>query len=214
MTLHSAKGLEFPVVFLIGVEEGVFPHIRALTEPEELEEERRLAYVGITRAREVLHLSHAWSRNLFGGTQYNPPSRFLDEIPGELMRQEGNVSGRSSYGRQSERRRSDWGSSSGSVPPYRRRAALSSFDPDDDERDAHRERVVDAALAAGRRNTPQPSNSQELGLKVGDDVEHPSFGEGIIVDIRGTGDKAEATIRFRERGTKHLALAWAPLKKL
>jgi DNA helicase-2/ATP-dependent DNA helicase PcrA len=214
MTLHSAKGLEFPVVFLIGVEEGVFPHIRALTEPEELEEERRLAYVGITRAREVLHLSHAWSRNLFGGTQYNPPSRFLDEIPGELMRQEGNVSGRSSYGRQSERRRSDWGSGSGSVPPYRRRAALSSFDPDDDERDAHRERVVDAALAAGRRNTPQPSNSQELGLKVGDDVEHPSFGEGIIVDIRGTGDKAEATIRFRERGTKHLALAWAPLKKL
>ena len=214
MTLHSAKGLEFPVVFLIGVEEGVFPHIRALTEPEELEEERRLAYVGITRAREVLHLSHAWSRNLFGGTQYNPPSRFLDEIPAELMRQEGNVSGRSSYGRQSERRRSDWGSSSASVPPYRRRAALSSFDPDDDEREAHRERVVDAAIAAGRRNTPQPSNSQELGLKVGDDVEHPAFGEGIIVDIRGTGDKAEATIRFRERGTKHLALAWAPLKKL
>jgi DNA helicase-2/ATP-dependent DNA helicase PcrA len=100
------------------------------------------------------------------------------------------------------------------VPPYRRRAALSSFDPDDDERAAHRERVVDAALAAGRRNTPQPSNSQELGLKVGDDVEHPAFGEGIIVDIRGSGDKAEATIRFRERGTKHLALAWAPLKKL
>lgn len=214
MTLHSAKGLEFPIVFLIGVEEGVFPHIRALTEPEELEEERRLAYVGITRAREVLHLSHAWSRNLFGGTQYNPPSRFLDEIPAELVRSEGNVSGRSSYGRQSERSRSDWGSGAGSVPAYRRRKALSSFDPDEDDREAHRERVVDAALAAGRRNAPQPSNSQELGLKVGDDVEHPSFGEGIIVEIRGTGDKAEATIRFRERGTKHLALAWAPLKKL
>lgn len=214
MTLHSAKGLEFPIVFLIGVEEGVFPHIRALTEPDELEEERRLAYVGITRAREVLHLSHAWSRNLFGGTQYNPPSRFLDEIPAELVRSEGNVSGRSSYGRQSERSRSDWGSGAGSVPAYRRRKALSSFDPDEDDREAHRERVVDAALAAGRRNAPQPSNSQELGLKVGDDVEHPSFGEGIIVEIRGTGDKAEATIRFRERGTKHLALAWAPLKKL
>jgi DNA helicase-2/ATP-dependent DNA helicase PcrA len=213
MTLHSAKGLEFPVVFLIGLEEGVFPHSRSLTEPEEMEEERRLAYVGITRARELLHISHAWSRNLFGGTQYNPPSRFLDEIPGSLVRQEGNITGRSSYGRQSERRRSEWGSQTKSVPAYRRKA-LSSYDPDDDDRDAHRERVVEAAIAAGQRNTPQPSNSQELGLKVGDDVEHPSFGEGIIVEIRGQGDKAEATIRFRERGTKHLALAWAPLKKL
>ena len=85
MTLHSAKGLEFPVVFLVGAEEGVFPHLRALTEPEELEEERRLAYVGITRARQRLHVSHAWSRMLFGSTQYNPPSRFLDEIPDELI---------------------------------------------------------------------------------------------------------------------------------
>ena len=81
MTLHSAKGLEFPVVFLIGMEDGVFPHLRSLGEPDELEEERRLAYVGITRARERLYLSHAWSRTMFGSTQYNPPSRFLDEIP-------------------------------------------------------------------------------------------------------------------------------------
>ncbi len=85
MTLHSAKGLEFPVVFLIGCEDGVFPHIRSLTDPEELEEERRLAYVGITRARERLFVSHAWSRMLWGATQYNPPSRFLDEIPAELV---------------------------------------------------------------------------------------------------------------------------------
>ena len=73
MTLHSAKGLEFPVVFLIGLEDGVFPHLRSISEPDELEEERRLAYVGITRARERLYLTHAWSRTLFGGTQYNPP---------------------------------------------------------------------------------------------------------------------------------------------
>ena len=86
MTLHSAKGLEFPVVFLIGLEDGVFPHLRSLTEPDQLEEERRLAYVGITRARQRLYLTHAWSRTLFGGTQYNPPSRFLDEIPAELVR--------------------------------------------------------------------------------------------------------------------------------
>jgi len=85
MTLHSAKGLEFPVVFIVGLEEGVFPHSRAFDAPDELEEERRLAYVGITRARHKLHLSHAWARTLYGGTQYNPPSRFLDEIPDTLV---------------------------------------------------------------------------------------------------------------------------------
>ena len=214
MTLHSAKGLEYPVVFLVGMEEGVFPHIRALTEPEELEEERRLAYVGITRARERLFVSHAWSRNLFGSTQYNPPSRFLDEVPATLVEHQGNVSGRSSgYGRQSERQRNDWGT--GSPPPYRRGGGGGGRSPmSERDSDAHRDRIVDAAISAGRRNTPQPSNSQEIGLRVGDDVEHPAFGEGVIIDITGQGEKAEATIRFRDVGTKHLALAWAPLKKI
>jgi DNA helicase II / ATP-dependent DNA helicase PcrA len=206
MTLHSAKGLEFPAVFLVGMEEGVFPHSRALTEPVELEEERRLAYVGITRAQQRLFLAHAWSRQLFGSTNYNPPSRFLDEIPTELMEQVGAVSGRSSYGRQSYRARDEWSN----PPPYRR------VDRDDTgEADRHRERVVDAALAAGlRAKQPSPSNSQLIGLRLGDDVEHPAFGEGVIIDIRGQDDKAEATIRFRDAGTKHLSLAWAPLKKL
>ena len=85
MTLHAAKGLEFPSVFLVGMEDGVFPHLRSLGEPAELEEERRLAYVGITRARERLYLTNTWSRMLYGSTQYNPPSRFLDEIPSELL---------------------------------------------------------------------------------------------------------------------------------
>ena len=85
MTLHSAKGLEYPVVFLTGMEDGVFPHVRSLGDPDELEEERRLCYVGITRARERLYLCHAWSRMLFGATDYYPPSRFLAEIPEELV---------------------------------------------------------------------------------------------------------------------------------
>ena len=85
MTLHNAKGLEFPVVFVTGMEDGVFPHMRSLGEPTELEEERRLCYVGITRAMEQLYLTRAWSRNLWGGTNYNPPSRFLGEIPDELV---------------------------------------------------------------------------------------------------------------------------------
>jgi DNA helicase-2/ATP-dependent DNA helicase PcrA len=86
MTLHNAKGLEFPVVFIIGLEDGVFPHYRSMSDQAELEEERRLMYVGVTRARERLYLTHAWSRTLFGTSSYNPPSRFLGEIPGELVR--------------------------------------------------------------------------------------------------------------------------------
>ncbi|HEY3534294.1 MAG TPA: 3'-5' exonuclease, partial [Pedococcus sp.] len=85
MTLHTAKGLEFPVVFLTGMEDGTFPHLRALADPKELEEERRLAYVGITRARQRLHLSRAAVRSAWGAPQYNPASRFLDEIPGHLV---------------------------------------------------------------------------------------------------------------------------------
>ncbi len=98
MTLHNAKGLEFPIVFLTGLEEGVFPHMRSLTEPEELEEERRLAYVGITRARQRLYLTHAWSRSLWGGVNYNPPSRFLKEIPEELIKRMGEKPRRSAGG--------------------------------------------------------------------------------------------------------------------
>ena len=85
MTLHTAKGLEFPGVFIVGMEDGVFPHMRSLGDPEELEEERRLAYVGITRAQDRLYLTSAWQRMLFGGSSYNPPSRFLQEVPDELI---------------------------------------------------------------------------------------------------------------------------------
>jgi DNA helicase-2/ATP-dependent DNA helicase PcrA len=87
MTLHNAKGLEFDIVFIVGMEDGIFPHYRSMTDSAELEEERRLAYVGITRARKRLYLTHAWSRSLFGGSNYNPPSRFLGEIPGHLVRE-------------------------------------------------------------------------------------------------------------------------------
>ena len=85
MTLHIAKGLEFPVVFMVGMEDGIFPHYRSMTDAAALEEERRLAYVGITRAQRRLYLCHAWSRTLFGQTQYNPPSRFLGELPEHLL---------------------------------------------------------------------------------------------------------------------------------
>ncbi len=190
MTLHAAKGLEYPVVFLIGLEDGVFPHIRSLGEPAELEEERRLAYVGITRAEERLYLTNAWSRTLYGATQYNPPSRFLDEIPEHLVVE-------------AEGSRSD-----------RRRAGRSNFGVG-----RHRERQVDAALRPSADGPPRPagpvpSGADELGLRVGDDVRHATFGEGVIIDIVGQGDKAEARVHFSGTGEKTLLLSWAPLEKI
>lgn len=235
MTLHSAKGLEFPYVFLIGVEEGVFPHVRALTSPEEMEEERRLAYVGITRAMTRLYMSHAWSRMLFGTTQYNPASRFFDEIPEHLITEASGSSASRLGG--SHGRSGGYGTRSGASQRWgsgepRPRRSLGSFDPDEPEdprspppyrgreraidRDAlaHREKVVDAALRAGQSSAPQPRDVDGLNLRVGDDVRHPSFGEGVVIGISGAGDRAEAVINFASQGVKHLALAWAPLTKI
>jgi DNA helicase-2/ATP-dependent DNA helicase PcrA len=206
MTLHSAKGLEFPVVFIIGMEDGVFPHIRALTEPAELEEERRLAYVGITRARELLHVSHAWARTMFGATQYNPPSRFLDEIPAELVTE---LHGR----RRASRQGGSWGSSGASTWGNRgyESSARGEMSPARARREAARERRVDAALHASE--AAEPIGAAGLGLRVGDDVRHAKWGEGVILDMEGSGDKAEALIRFPEVGEKRLLLAWAPLER-
>ncbi|MGH9233889.1 MAG: DNA helicase PcrA [Acidimicrobiales bacterium] len=202
MTLHSAKGLEFPVVFLIGLEDGVFPHLRSLTEPDQLEEERRLAYVGITRARRRLYLTHAWSRTLFGGTQYNPPSRFLDEIPTDLVR---DVEG--------HRRASRGGRTYGSGGGWRSdRAGGGASGGDRALRvAAGRDRIVERALESRK---PSRSGADGLGLKIGDDVRHNSFGEGVIIDMSGSGDKTEALVRFRDAGEKRLLLSWAPLERI
>ena len=199
MTLHSAKGLEFPNVFLVGVEEGVFPHHRALSDPDEMEEERRLAYVGITRAMERLFMSHSWSRMLFGSTQYNPPSRFFDEIPETLLDIRGDR--RPSGYQSSYRSTSSWDS----PPPYRRRGI------DREENDEHRDRIVEGAMSS--RSGPVQSGAHEIGFRIGDDVTHPAFGEGVIIDISGQGDRSEATVNFAGVGTKHLALAFAPLTR-
>ena len=204
MTLHSAKGLEFPVVFLIGLEDGVFPHLRSLTEPDQLEEERRLAYVGITRARRRLYLTHAWSRTLFGGTQYNPPSRFLDEIPAGLVHDVEGTAGPA--GRPHLR--------AGRVAAGRRRPPGRAA-----------RRLGDRAPAGGRR--PGPHRRPGARSPGGRPAAGPrrwgsrsattcatTFGEGVILDMSGSGDKTEALVRFRDVGEKRLLLSWAPLTKL
>jgi DNA helicase-2/ATP-dependent DNA helicase PcrA len=257
MTMHAAKGLEFPATFVIGMEEGVFPHLRAITEPDELEEERRLAYVGITRAQMWLHLSHAWCRTLYGSTQYNPPSRFLDEIPDNLVYHvEGNrrpSRGGGSYGARSpaQARGGSWseqqgwrtgrgidrhggGDDSGSGAPTGTTFGRGDADAGRDRRKARleriraerrgeepggriygaRERIVDAAIEAGS-SRPDPRHGAGGGadLEPGDDVHHATWGDGVVLDVRGHGDQAEATIRFPEVGEKVLLLAWAPVEK-
>jgi DNA helicase-2/ATP-dependent DNA helicase PcrA len=219
MTLHSAKGLEFPIVFVLGLEDGIFPHLRSLGEPHELEEERRLCYVGITRAQERLYLTNAWSRTIFGSTQYNPPSRFLDELPEELVVDKSDRS-RRSPGRSSMRTyEGGGGGDAGTVIGGSGGAASESgfglSGRQEDRRAARRNRarelVVDRAIESGA-----VASSSDAGpsVKPGDDVRHAKWGDGVVIDVIGRGDKTEARIRFPEVGEKNLLLALAPIEKI
>ena len=207
MTLHTAKGLEFPAVFLIGMEDGVFPHLRSLSEPDELEEERRLAYVGITRARQKLYLTSAWSRTLWGATQYNPPSRFLKEIPEQLVTEH----------QATKRRGLGGGGSSWGGKVWGGGGAGGRLGDTDGRvfgrggRESHRDRVVDAAM--GSATPAKTTGAQNLGLRVGDDVVHGKWGEGVVLELSGQGEKTEVTVRFPDVGEKRLLLAWSPLKR-
>ncbi|MFR9794422.1 DNA helicase PcrA [Streptomyces sp. MS06] len=186
MTLHTAKGLEFPVVFLTGMEDGVFPHMRALGQTKELEEERRLAYVGITRARERLYLTRSTMRSAWGQPSYNPPSRFLEEIPAVHV---------------------DWKRTGATAPVSTGpasgvAASLSSS--------RSRSSASGASGFATRRTDEKPV----VGLAVGDRVTHDQFGLGTVVAVKGSGGNAEATIDFGDAKPKRLLLRYAPVEKL
>jgi DNA helicase-2/ATP-dependent DNA helicase PcrA len=197
MTLHIAKGLEFPVVFIVGLEDGIFPHYRSMTDSSELEEERRLLYVGITRSQRRLYLCHAWGRTLFGQTSFNPPSRFLNEIPPALLdvREEGAPAGHRSSARDASRggraRRSERGYSVIGLPG--------------------KGTAVDVQPTGW---APPPRKRQVPTVGEGDTVLHERWGEGVVLTVRGHGDDAEATIAFSEAGEKRLLLSYAPLKKV
>ncbi|MET9734721.1 DNA helicase PcrA [Streptomyces sp. NPDC006458] len=186
MTLHTAKGLEFPVVFLTGMEDGVFPHMRALGQTKELEEERRLAYVGITRARERLYLTRSTLRSAWGQPSYNPPSRFLEEIPPTHLQ----------WKRTGATARVSSGPVSGIA------ASLSSS--------RSRSSAAGASGFATRRTSEQPV----VGLAVGDRVTHDQFGLGTVMAVKGTGSNAEATVDFGDAKPKRLLLRYAPVEKL
>ncbi|MFE2097527.1 MULTISPECIES: DNA helicase PcrA [unclassified Streptomyces] len=186
MTLHTAKGLEFPVVFLTGMEDGVFPHMRALGQTKELEEERRLAYVGITRARERLYLTRSTLRSAWGQPSYNPPSRFLEEIPSAHV----------------EWKRTGAAAPVSSGPASGIAASLSSS--------RSRSSAAGASGFATRRASDRPA----VSLAVGDRVTHDQFGLGTVVAVSGVEDKAQATIDFGDGKPKRLLLRYAPVEKL
>ncbi|MBX9363458.1 DNA helicase PcrA [Streptomyces sp. WAC04114] len=186
MTLHTAKGLEFPVVFLTGMEDGVFPHMRALGQTKELEEERRLAYVGITRARERLYLTRSTLRSAWGQPSYNPPSRFLEEIPPAHV----------------EWKRTGAPAPASSGPVSAVAASLSSS------------RSRSSASGASGFATRRTSEKPVVSLAVGDRVTHDQFGLGTVVGVKGTGGNAEATIDFGDTKPKRLLLRYAPVEKL
>ena len=226
MTVHTAKGLEFPVVFVTGMEDGTFPHQRSLGDESELEEERRLAYVAITRARERLYLTRAAVRSAWGTPQEMPPSRFLDDIPAELL----DVRRVATSG---ERMRASYGGSYGSGSygsgsygsgSYGRSRSSEGRDPwgDTDTGAFGSGRGGASAQPAGVRKvtrmgvTPAAKPAEDkpvLSLKVGDRIKHATLGTGTVTGIEGEGPRTVARIRFG-LGEKRLLVRMAPMEKI
>jgi len=194
MTLHTAKGLEYPAVFVVGLEEGIFPHFRSLAEPSELEEERRLFYVGITRARRHLAISHAWSRTTWGRTQPAMPSRFVTEVPSHLVDDVGLGSPRRGTGYDTVSADEHLpGATFAPAVPLAARAA---------------------AAGPGGRAAPRGSTgAEDLGLAPGDEVVHDHWGHGVVISAKGEGSRAQATVDFDTVGKKNLLLSATPLRK-
>jgi DNA helicase-2/ATP-dependent DNA helicase PcrA len=203
MTLHTAKGLEYPVVFVTGLEEGTFPHMRSLESVQDLEEERRLAYVGLTRARERLYLTRAEVRSSWGAPQYFSASRFAEEIPAELVEWRRSETSMASLRAKADRhgsRSGGWSKTYGARPGA-----------DDDDVYSR------AGAATTRRVPPSPPGagaSAAPGVEVGDRVSHDQYGLGRVVVLEGDGKNAVAKVDFGSAGVKRLLLRFAPMTKL
>jgi DNA helicase-2/ATP-dependent DNA helicase PcrA len=216
ITLHAAKGLEYPVVFLVGLEEGILPHARSLEDQDELEEERRLAYVGITRAKNRLYLVYAVRRSFYGGDhRYQEPSRFVDEIPRELTEQS-----RGSGQLEPERAGRTNGRGIGSPPTFGQGGGRGfAGAPPDSTRDR-------ASSGFGGSTATSPHNAQEeetepaalavepSPLKAGDTVIHRLFGRGTVLDVTESGGSTTVDVLFETKGKKTLDTAFANLQKI
>ena len=203
MTLHAAKGLEFPVVFLVGMEENVFPLSRASEDEDELEEERRLAYVGITRAEKVLYLTNANSRLLYGRTNYNQPTRFLREISSDLLDYQGlarpaNSSFKVSYTNSDTIKFGQGMSLAQALQERKRQAAPSSISTN--------------SLPFGKNSQSQPSKP-EVAWAIGDIAHHKKWGDGTVLAVSGSGNSQELKINFPEVGLKKVLASIAPIEK-
>ncbi|RSJ77064.1 ATP-dependent DNA helicase PcrA [Streptococcus cristatus] len=203
MTLHAAKGLEFPVVFLVGMEENVFPLSRASEDEDELEEERRLAYVGITRAERILYLTNANSRLLYGRTNYNQPTRFLREISSDLLNYQGlarpaNSSFKVSYTNSDTSKFGQGMSLAQALQERKRQAAPSSISTN--------------SLPFGKSSQSQPSKP-EVAWAIGDIAHHKKWGDGTVLAVSGSGNSQELKISFPEVGLKKVLASIAPIEK-
>lgn len=204
MTLHSAKGLEFPVVFIPGMEEGVFPGMQSMYIESEVEEERRLCYVGITRAKKELYLSNSKSRMMFGSTNYYRPSRFLEEIPEELLVHSNETSFRSFSNN----------AFSAQKIPYSTQKNEYSVSHSSYFEDASSETNAQKELSGFASRAKKPSAALSLDFKAGDSVSHRVFGEGVVISTQAMGNDMLIEIAFRKVGTKKLMAKMANLKKL
>ena len=238
ITLHQAKGLEYPIVFMVGMEDGLLPHSRSMDEPASLEEERRLCYVGMTRAKDRLYLSRAFRRGFRGGSGPNSPSRFLLDIPRELISQPGapdrTLAGDSGRSEPLSRRPRRTGASEGFE--FTRRSS-DRFEPSDPSRPVASEgsestrrrssvtgseeskRIKRSGRSAApptrRRTTRRPSPQTAPTYSIGDKVVHKAFGEGIVMSCEPSGADFELTVAFKDGGgVKRLLLSLAPLEKV
>ena len=201
MTLHAAKGLEFPVVFLVGMEENVFPLSRASEDEDELEEERRLAYVGITRAEKVLYLTNANSRLLYGRTNYNQPTRFLREISSDLLNYQGlaqpaNSSFKVSYTNSDTSKFGQGMSLAQALQERKRQSAPNS--------------ISTTSLPFGKSSQP---SKPEVAWAIGDIAHHKKWGDGTVLAVSGSGNSQELKINFPEVGLKKVLASIAPIEK-
>lgn len=206
LTLHAAKGLEFPVVFIVGLEEKLFPHSRSMDDPEEMEEERRLCYVGVTRAKEHLYLIYTFRRTLYGESEVREPSRFLADVPAGLVKGHDD---RSSRGWKPPRQeRLDLGAGR-----FRGRTPFSAQHPLEDEP------KTEQRSAAGPRPPvgPAPGRFCQAGsprFRTGDRVKHEVFGRGVVIDSKMVKDDEQVTVAFAGAGLKRLMISLAPMEKI